>query len=199
MQISLAALIGLLPLAAQSATVTFRIPVSHALTNPHTLPPSTHATLSSPGGGQSAPISAAGEFVFRNVSAGSHLVDVHCATHAFAPIRLDVVEDDDKAAPTLGAWITFRGNDWDNKGEALPAHGSGVFDVRVLGAKGYFMERSKCKCCSRREAFERPCQLFSFANIAVFSLGDDHHEEPHDLAWPRHHGNLPGDAVSRRQ
>lgn len=164
MQISLAALIGLLPLAAQSATVTFRIPVSHALTNPHTLPPSTHATLSSPGGRQSAPISAAGEFVFRNVSAGSHLVDVHCATHAFAPIRLDVA-DDDKDAPTLGAWVTFRGNDWDNKGEALPAHGSGVFDVRVLGAKGYFMERSKFSVMT---IMKNPMILLGLVTMGIF-------------------------------
>lgn len=144
---SLSALLGLLPLAAHSAIVTFRIPISHALPNPHVLPPSTHATLTWPGGVQSAPLSTSGEFVFRNVSSGSHLVDVHCATHAFAAMRLDVGEEkgEEGVAPSLGAWVTFRGNDWDNKGEALPAPGNGVFEVKVLGAKGYFMERSTCE------------------------------------------------------
>lgn len=147
MQISLPSLLGLLPLAALAAeatTVTFRVPVSHVLPRPHALPASTHATLTSPGGALSAPLSAAGEFVFRNVSAGSHLVDVHCPTHAFAAVRLDVAQDE-TSSPLLGAWVTFRGNDWGNKGEALPASAAGVFDVRALGRKGYFMERSKCE------------------------------------------------------
>jgi len=80
---------------------------------------------------------------------------VHCPTYAFAPLRLDVVVPRESAEVKVGAWETFRGNDWDNKGPAVPvttagAGGNGgtgtvvMVDVRVVGAKGYFMERSSC-------------------------------------------------------
>lgn len=150
MKLSPSALLGLLlPLGALSTasttttttttTVTFRVPASHALPNPNALPPSTRATLSSPGEARSAALTVDNSFVFRNLSAGSYLVDVHCPTHAFAPVRLDVGADE------AAAWETFRGNDWDNRGEALLVLDGGMFEVRALGAKGYFMERSKCK------------------------------------------------------
>ena len=112
--------------------------------NPFTLPSTTHATLTSFGGHYSAPLSSVNTFVFRNVSTpGSYLVDVHCQTNVFQPLRLDVGADG-----SLQAWETFRGNEWDNKGEALPTRegsvGKGV-EVRSLGAKNYFAERAKCE------------------------------------------------------
>lgn len=52
--------------------------------------------------------------------------------------------DVDDSSDDVKVWETFRGNDWDNKGEALPRDSVG-YEVRVLGVKSYFMERSKCK------------------------------------------------------
>ena len=167
-----AALLSLLPqsLAAASSAllattaVTLALPAQPALPNPHALPPSTHATLSTLHTTYAAPLSAANTFVFRNVTPGSYLADVHCATHAFAPLRVDVVASSSPDQPgrlTVQAWETFRGNDWDNKGEearemALPgAGGPGspsivALPVRCLAPKQYFMERSSCEFLSLR-------------------------------------------------
>ncbi|KAK3386954.1 hypothetical protein B0H63DRAFT_558555 [Podospora didyma] len=182
MQLSLLALFAgaLLPLglstaAAAAATevpqtsVTFRIPATQHLQNLHTLPASTHATLSTFHKTLSAPLSTSNTFVFRNVTAGSYLVDFHCATHMFAPLRLDVsppVDDHGGKAPklVLKAWETFRGNDWDNKGEAVPLRDD-VFDARLLGAKSYFMERSKFNVLS---ILKNPMILLGLVSMAIF-------------------------------
>lgn len=138
MRFSLLPLLGALSLAS-GATLTLRVPGPPAVPNPNALPPSTHATLSTLGQpSHSAPLSTSNTFVFRNISAGSYLADVHCPTIAFAPLRVDVGEGGD-----VKVWETFRGNDWDNKGEALPK-GIVGYEVRPLGVKSYFMERSKC-------------------------------------------------------
>lgn len=127
-----------------TTTLTLSVPPSPpSLGNPSALPPTTHATLVSTGETYTAHLSPSNAFVFRNVSVpGSYLVNVHCPTHNFIPLRLDVAPDG-----SLAAWETFRGNDWDNRGEALRlvefATGKG-FEVRVAGVKGYFTERSKC-------------------------------------------------------
>jgi ER membrane protein complex subunit 7 len=142
---------GLLAILAAAATppattVTLTLP-SHPHLQAKSLPPSTHATLTSLGARRTAPLTAANAFVFRNVTPGSYLVDVHCATHAFAPLRLDVAADGGGGGGAT-AWETYRGNDWDNKGEAVPARdgpGGRAFEVRLLGAKNYFVERVKCE------------------------------------------------------
>jgi len=148
------ALLGLLPLALSAATtsITIQIPTTGSLPNPYALPPSTHGTLSATGTfRRSAPLSAANTVVFHNVSAGSYLLDVHCATHAFAPLRVDVVPAVAGTGPDAAAgdpldvlaWETYRGNDWDNKGEQLQlGGGENRFEARVLGPKRYYMERS---------------------------------------------------------
>jgi hypothetical protein len=142
--------------AKPRTSVTLRIPASQGLPNPNLLPPSTHATLSALGAAFSAPLTVHNTFVFSNLPTGSYLVDVHCATHAFAPLRLDVVSSSDSStggpggedggdAVIVRAWETYRGNDWDNKGEAARVGEGNMLDVKLLGGKGYFMERSKCE------------------------------------------------------
>ncbi|KAK3397187.1 hypothetical protein B0T20DRAFT_415477 [Sordaria brevicollis] len=128
-------------------------------------PPSTHGTLSTFGQTKSAPLSVSNTLVFRNVTQGSYLLDIHCPTHAFAPLRVDVAPVLDGVLEEGGghgevklqvkAWETYRGNDWDNKGEEAPrqvlkgAGGQGVgIGAKVLGEKGYFMERSKFNALS---------------------------------------------------
>jgi ER membrane protein complex subunit 7 len=140
-----------------SKTVTFRVSASNSLSNPFSLAPSTHATLTSANLPVfSAPLSTANAFVFHNVTPGSYLVDVYAPTHHFAPLRLDVLSDSDGdghgATPAEGkgngvilrAWETYRGNDWDNKGEAVTLSDGDVFDIRAIGVKNYFAERTGC-------------------------------------------------------
>ncbi|KAH6678895.1 hypothetical protein F5X68DRAFT_212910 [Plectosphaerella plurivora] len=144
----LPSLTALASLALASAlSLTINVPSSPpSLPNPNVLPPSTHATLSSLSVSASAPLTDRNTFVFRNLTQGSYLLDIHAATHAFIPLRVDVAADG-----TLYAWETHRGNDWENKGEALPTLDFGVrggegqrgFNARVIGSKTYFIERSK--------------------------------------------------------
>lgn len=148
----LSSLLSLLSLTAATTitTLTLSIPPSTVLPNPRTLPPATHATLTTLGTAASAYITPDNTFVFPNVSAGSYLVDVHSVGYAFAPLRVDVVpadaaDDKTPAKLRVQAWETYRGNDWDNKGEAVGLEG-GALRVRVLGQKAFFMERSSCEC-----------------------------------------------------
>ncbi|KAK3946201.1 hypothetical protein QBC46DRAFT_369116 [Diplogelasinospora grovesii] len=161
-------------LAAASTTVTFRLPATHQLPNPFGLPPSTHATLTAAGLRLSAPLTTSNTFVFHNVSTGSYLVDIHCPTHAFPPLRLDVspssTSGTSSGTPTEGlkvqAWETYRGNDWDNKGEVLPVLEGGVIEVtKVLGQKNYFSERSTFSVFS---ILKNPMILLGLVSMAIF-------------------------------
>lgn len=124
-------------------SVTLYLPASP---NPFALAARTHATLASLGAHHSAPLSAANAFVLRNVTPGSYLADVHCPSDAFRPLRIDVGGPDGRP---VAAWETFRGNDWADRGEALPLRDGGAgpgFELRHLGGKNYFVERPGCRC-----------------------------------------------------
>lgn len=159
MRISLAALLGALPacLAAAKTSLTLSIPPSQFLPNPNVLPPSTHATLTTLHQTYSAPLSISNTFVFHNVTAGSYLADVHCASYGFSPLRVDVTTTADGAAGvdskfTVKVWETYRGNEWENKGEEFVKSADGGFPVRCMGKKVFFQERGKCELpnrCSR--------------------------------------------------
>lgn len=140
-----------LPLALAVHHIRVSVPSSQQLQHPNTLLASTHATLTTLSNAYSAPLRSDNTFDFRNVSSGSYLLDVHCHTHAFAPLRVDVrdvtpdVVGDDQE---VQVWGTFRGNEWSNKGEVVQAQrGDGIwtFDVKVQGGKDYFIERQGCK------------------------------------------------------
>lgn len=155
------------PTTGTGTTVTLAIPASPHLPNPlHQLSGHrTRATLSRLGAAYEAPLSGplpppssspntntnAAFLVFHNVTPGSYIADVHSASHGFAPLRVDVVVADE-TAPKVRVWETFRGNEWENKGEEVRglATGTGAgaaaaFPVRVLGAKAYFVERGSCE------------------------------------------------------
>ncbi|KAL2127431.1 hypothetical protein VTI74DRAFT_10749 [Chaetomium olivicolor] len=168
-----------------TTTITLLIPPSPPqLPNPHLLPASTRATLTTHGKALSAPLSVANTFVFRNVTRGSYLVDVHCPTHGFVPLRLDVAQEEDEEGGGAGghagegqgrlrvaAWETFRGNDWGNKGEGVRVtrevggNGGVVLQVRAVGEKGYFMERSSFSILS---IFKNPIILLSLVSMGLF-------------------------------
>lgn len=127
--------------SAASLSLTVSLP---AKPNPFLLPPSTHATLSSLHKRLDAPLTAVNTFSFHNVSADSYLLDVHCATDTFQPLRVDVGEDG-----AVKVWETFRGNEWGNKGEEVPVKGEGEsrrgFSVKALGGKIFLLERPACE------------------------------------------------------
>ena len=161
------------PPPTTGTTVTLAIPASPHLPNPlHQLSGHrTRATLSRLGAAYEAPLSGplpppssspnsntntntnAAFLVFHNVTPGSYIADVHSASHGFAPLRVDVVvAAEGDTAPKVRVWETFRGNEWENKGEEVRglATGTGAgtgaaFPVRVLGAKAYFVERGSCE------------------------------------------------------
>lgn len=143
---------------AQASSLLLTIPPSAQLPNPAALPASTTAHLSSLKDHHSAPLRTDSTFLFNNLTEGSWLLDVHCASHAVAPLRIDITrapkESSSKAGDTwlVQAWGTFRGNEWDNKGEVFPVQevslgGRTVHSVelRLLGEKSYYVERTGCK------------------------------------------------------
>ncbi|KAK1254269.1 hypothetical protein MKX08_008264 [Trichoderma sp. CBMAI-0020] len=135
----LALVCAVLSASASAAQLSLTVSLP-AKPNPFLLPPSTHATLSSLHKRFDAPLTAVNTFSFHNVSADSYLLDVHCATDTFQPLRVDVGEDG-----AVKAWETFRGNEWGNKGEEVPVKSEGEsrrgFSVKALGGKIFFMER----------------------------------------------------------
>ncbi|KAK4222415.1 Cys/Met metabolism PLP-dependent enzyme-domain-containing protein [Podospora fimiseda] len=147
-------------------SLTILIPPTPNLPNPNILPPSTTASLSSLAKPfTSAPLSLKNTFVFHNVTPGSYLVDIHCTTYAFSPLRLDVLRNEENEI-TVRAWETYRGNDWNNKGEETTRRGEkNTVEVRGLGHKAYFVERSKFSVLS---IFKNPIILLSLVSMGLF-------------------------------
>lgn len=139
-------LFSLVVSTASAAQLSIRVPPSTALANPSTLPGSTHATLITTNTTLRAPLRASNSFSFPSVPLGSYLLNVHCRDYFFEPLRIDVTQEGEVEA--VRAWQTFRGNEWDNKGEERAAgKGNKVVDleVRCLSPKNYYQEREGCK------------------------------------------------------
>ncbi|KAF2454543.1 hypothetical protein BDY21DRAFT_353203 [Lineolata rhizophorae] len=151
---SLVLLLSLATPLTHAARITFAVPsVSNLLDTPASLPPTTHATLHAFGDPLSAPLSRSGAFVFDDVKPGSYLLTVHCRDYAFEPLRVDVTGGAGKEGERQGGseemvsvWQTFRGNEWENKGERRGVgKGAGmgtVAEVRPVGRKEFYQERS---------------------------------------------------------
>ena len=130
----------------------------------------------------SAPITASGKLVFSNVTAGSYLGEVHCATHVFVPLRVDIdgiVGETEGAGQVLTARVTetYRGNDWANQGEALrkvavdgTARSGPTFIVAplTLATKSYYTARSTFDVLS---LLKNPMILMAlFAMVMMFGM-----------------------------
>ncbi|KAG5926659.1 hypothetical protein E4U42_003070 [Claviceps africana] len=153
-----------LPPAAAAASLTLYLP---ATPNPLALPPGTHATLSALSAYHSAPLSTLDGFVFRNVTPGSYLADVHCPTDGFRPLRVDVSRGDD-GRHVLRAWDTFRGNEWGNKGEEVVLRDGDAgpgFEVKSLGRKVYFVDRPSFSVLS---ILKNPMILMGLVSMVIF-------------------------------
>ena len=132
-----AAVIALLFVSLISAvSVSLIVPPSALIPNPNTLIPSTSATLTSLGRTFTAPIQRDNRFTFRNITTGSYLLDIHCRDYVFAPLRLDIGNDN------VEVWQTFRGHEWDNKGEKLLER---PIQLKALAQKDYYEHRAGCK------------------------------------------------------
>jgi len=156
-------LAALLPLLASGIQLEFSINSQNGvLPNPSKLPSSSNAVLSSLGPPLVAPITASNTFLFSSVPAGSYLLSVYSRDALFEDLRVDVTKNETGEAAS--SWTTFRGNEWDNKGE-LRGSGEGrsvQIEVRPLVSKDYYQERSTFSVIS---IFKSPMIL-----IAIFSL-----------------------------
>src|SRR5947207_2402370 len=145
-------LLSLLPILTPTlcARLAISIPPTQLLANPSTLPSSTHATIHAHDAPISAPLSRSNTFFFDDVAPGSYLLNVHCRDYLFEPLRIDIVAND--TAPGgefVTSWQTFRGNEWDNKGEirgqGYGADPEGVkIEVRPTGVIDYYQPRQGC-------------------------------------------------------
>lgn len=150
---------ALLATLAASTSLTITVPSSNVLPNPHALPATSHATLTTlPSSSKNdhirtASLTRSSTFTFRDLPAGSspesYLLDIRAAgEYAFAPYRVDVAAD----GSILGVWETFRGNPWDNRGTekyvrdaTTGAQDNVVVEAKVLGRMSFYQERSKCE------------------------------------------------------
>lgn len=164
-----AALSALLLPTASAASLTITIPPSNILPNPHVLPPTTHATLTTLPSSSSqkkhvltAPLTRSSTFVFPDLDLNgssqnqqqreSYLLDIRSREYVFAPYRVDVGAE----GTILGVWETFRGNPWDNRGaeKFVAAQATGrtsgqnqdvVVEAKVVARRGFYEERPRCE------------------------------------------------------
>ncbi|KAF2755093.1 hypothetical protein EJ05DRAFT_478902 [Pseudovirgaria hyperparasitica] len=145
MHLSLPLLLALVT-TAFSASLTLYIPPSTRLPNPAVLPPTTHATLHAHGPPRSTSLSRKNTFEFTDLEPGSYLATIHCRDYHFETLRVDVTAtvaaDGTKQDEKVTVWQTFRGNEWDNRGERRGEGGSGlVVEVGVGSGKEYYQMR----------------------------------------------------------
>jgi hypothetical protein len=134
-----------------AASLTISIPPSTLLPNPHSLPATTHATLTTTDRVLTASLTRSSTLVFSDIpSSGpsSYLLDIRSGEWVFAPYRVDVAAD----GTVLGVWETFRGNPWENRGAekyvvdiAGKTQTDVVVEAKVVGRKGLYEERAKCE------------------------------------------------------
>lgn len=128
------------------ASLRVQILASNVLPNPNILPASTHATLTS-GSGQpiKAVLRKGNYFEFPDIStSGSHLLDIYSRDYVFAAYRVDVApSSDSSAALIIGAWETYRGTRWEDRGVALVASPTEQLDMsaRILSKKNFYEQR----------------------------------------------------------
>lgn len=135
--------------ATEAAHLQIAVAPSTLVPSPSTqISHSTSAYLTRAGQVYTAPLSADGWFDFRNVSAGSYLVDVVGGEYLFAPLRVDVLDIlvGDVNGQEVKAWGTWRGNEWSNHAEEYAA-------VAVAGSQGEQVNRIAITAAGRKEVF----------------------------------------------
>jgi ER membrane protein complex subunit 7 len=127
------------------ASLRLSIPASNLLENPNTLPASTHAVLTS---GTNEPVTAplrkGGYIDFPDIgTTGSHLLDIYSRDYVFAAYRIDTLATANSTTVITGAWETYRGTRWEDRGVALVAVPTEQLDmaVKVLSKKNFYEQR----------------------------------------------------------
>jgi len=143
----LLASLALLPLTF-AAHITVLIPPSRDLSNPSTLPSTTHSTLFRLDNTLTTPLTRRNTFEFTDVTPGSYLFTIQCRDYTFAPYRVDVTTMGDEGRENVEVWQTFWGNEWGNKGERIggsiweeSSSESVRIEARVERVKNYYQER----------------------------------------------------------
>ncbi|KAL2423965.1 hypothetical protein ABEF95_010674 [Exophiala dermatitidis] len=131
---------------ALAATLRIEIPSSNLLPNPNSLPASTHATLTSGSGPPIKAIIRKGNYIeFPEINTvGSHLVDIYSRDYVFAPYRIDISPAPDSPGTLItGAWETYRGARWADRGVALVIAPTEklTLTAKVLGTKNFYEQR----------------------------------------------------------
>ncbi|KAI5286109.1 hypothetical protein KEM52_002138 [Ascosphaera acerosa] len=147
-----------------ASSLTISIPAVAELPPPHTLPPSTHATLSTLSASSSLGDAAAtsrparplraridknNAIVFPDLGHGgdgdgattSYLLEIHARSAVFSPFRVDVAAD----GTIEGVWDTVRGQRWDHKGidrvwRRDPQGGVSI-DARMVASRVFYEQR----------------------------------------------------------
>ncbi|KAK5056581.1 hypothetical protein LTR84_012113 [Exophiala bonariae] len=131
---------------ALAASLRVQIPASNLIPNPYTLPSSTHATLTSGTEPPRRALLRRGDyFEFSNITtAGSYLLEVHSRDFVFAPYRIDLTPSADRSESVIsGAWETYRGTKWEDRGVALVATPTKdlTLNVKTVSGKSFYEQR----------------------------------------------------------
>ena len=131
---------------ALAATLRVQIQTSNILPNPNVLPASTHATLTSGSGPPIKAVLRRGNYLeFSDIpTTGSHLLDIYSRDYVFAPYRIDIDSASESSDTVItGAWETYRGTKWDDRGVALVASPTTelVMSAKVLKKKDFYEVR----------------------------------------------------------
>ena len=129
-----------------SASLRISVQASNLLPNPNVLPASTHAVLTSGTGEPIRTVLKKGNyFDFTDITTtGSHLLDIYSRDYVFAPYRIDISPSSDSSNTLVaGAWETYRGTRWEDRGVALVAAPTEQLDMsaKVLSQKNFYDER----------------------------------------------------------
>lgn len=132
--------------AVSAASLRVSILPSTLLPNPNTLPASTHATLTSGSGQPTRAVLKKGNFFdFPDIqTTGSHLLNIYSRDHIFAPYRIDISSSSNSSKTAItGAWETYRGTRWEDRGIALVAAPTEQLDMtaKVLSSKTFYEQR----------------------------------------------------------
>jgi len=159
---------------AAAATLRVQIPPSNLLPNPNVLPASTHATLTSDSAPPLRAILRKGNFFeFPDIpTTGSHLLDIFAHDYVFAPYRIDISRRDQTSssqAVVTGAWETYRGTQWADRGFALVSEPASnlTISAKVLSQKNFYEERQGFSPLS---LLKNPMILLALVALA-FTLG----------------------------
>lgn len=106
-------------------------------------------------------------FLFSDLPDASYLLTIHSRDYFFPPLRVDVAPyaGGEGGSQNISAWATFRGNEWDNKGQPF---GTGRDELRIevrAGAeKQYYQERGGFNILS---FLKSPMILMGLASVVL--------------------------------